>query len=98
MDRMCTQQMAAKAGAGEKPRAAATLDEDKSEEEAEKELQKALAAKAKSKKNALKFMKEMLMYFGWVLCFSGTIVMTRDGTMSYQFANLFESWVISNDG
>ena len=98
MDGTCTHQMAAKAGAGEKPRAAATLDEDKSEEEAEKELQKALAAKAKSKKNALKFMKEMLMYFGWVLCFSGTIVMTRDGTMSYQFANLFESWVISNDG
>ena len=36
MDGTCTQQMAAKAGAGEKPRAAATLDEDKSEEKEKK--------------------------------------------------------------
>jgi len=34
------------------------------------------------------------MYVFWVLCFTGTIVMTRDGTQSYQFMNLFNSWII----
>lgn len=80
------------------PRAAPVLEEEKSEEQAEKEMQKALAAKAKSKKNALKFMQEMAMYIFWVLCFTGTIYMTREGTQSYQFANLFQSWLIDNDG
>jgi len=49
-------------------------------------------------KNALKFMQEMAMYIFWVLCFTGTIYMTREGTQSYQFANLFQSWLIDNDG
>ena len=38
------------------------------------------------------------MYIFWVLCFTGTIYMTREGTQSYQFANLFQSWLIDNDG
>lgn len=43
-------------------------------------------------------MQEMAMYIFWVLCFTGTIYMTREGTQSYQFANLFQSWLIDNDG
>jgi hypothetical protein len=49
-------------------------------------------------KNALKYMKEMVMFFVWVLSFSATIIITREGTQSFQFANLFQAWIVGNEG
>ena len=45
---------------------------------------KALANKMKSRKTALKFLNELMLYLIWTMCFTATIMLTRDNTQNHQ--------------
>mmetsp|Transcript_42132 Transcript_42132/g.86104 ORF Transcript_42132/g.86104 Transcript_42132/m.86104 type:complete len:800 (+) Transcript_42132:150-2549(+) len=59
---------------------------------------KALIAKMKSRRTATKFLKELVIFTVWVLSFTMTLIFTRDNTQTFQFGNLFKSYLIENDG
>ena len=49
-------------------------------------------------RNAIRFVRELIVFVLWVTCFSATITLTRDNTLSYQFGFLFKNWLITNPG
>uniref|UniRef100_A0A6U4VEQ5 EF-hand domain-containing protein n=1 Tax=Hemiselmis andersenii TaxID=464988 RepID=A0A6U4VEQ5_HEMAN len=50
------------------------------------------------KREFKRFLSEFALYSIWLLSFALTILMTRDNTMTFQFANLFRKNIITGNG
>ncbi|KAJ1488357.1 Polycystin cation channel-domain-containing protein [Baffinella frigidus] len=59
---------------------------------------KAIANKMKSRKTAMKFLNELMLYLLWTFCFTSTIILTRDNVQAYQFNDLFKAYVLDEAG